>query len=240
MFFNRKQRNKWIALGLIPVLGLGLVPARAEAYVATNRDTKTAPERAEYEPAEYAEYELLQETGTVKYYWREDRDVLAIVDKQTGYCIKTGADLPFSGDVKDAVKALEKAGASPEEILEAAESYPDDLNSTYVGIANSLITLEYYDSDKIKYISSASEEDVESTLSKVEEGKYCLDVRFRKPEVQMKVYITLGEESIDYFIPCGEMSGGGLNSPAPGNCPAFPTPASPGSSHSCARRWPPE
>lgn len=212
MFFNRKQRNKWIALGLIPVLGLGLVPASAEAYVATNRDTKTAPERAEYEPAEYAEYELLKETGTVKYYWREDRDVLAVVDKQTGYCIKTGADLPFSGDVKDAVKALEKAGASPEEILEAAESYPDDLNSTYVGIANSLITLEYYDSDKIKYISSASEEDVESTLSKAEEGKYCLDIRFRKPEVQMKVYITLGEESIDYFIPCGEMSGGGLNS----------------------------
>ncbi len=212
MFFNRKQRNKWIALGLIPVLGLGLVPASAEAYVATNRDTKTAPERAEYEPAEYAEYELLKETGTVKYYWREDRDVLAVVDKQTGYCIKTGADLPFSGDVKDAVKALEKAGASPEEILEAAESYPDDLNSTYVGIANSLITLEYYDSDKIKYISSASEEDVESTLSKAEEGKYCLDIRFRKPEVQMKVYLTLGEESIDYFIPCGEMSGSGLNS----------------------------
>lgn len=212
MFFKNKQRNKWIALGLIPVLGMGLAPLRAEAYVATNRDTKTAPERAEYEPAEYAEYELLLETGTVKYYWREDRDVLAIVDKQTGYCIKTGADLPFSGDVKDAVKALEKAGASPEEILEAAESYPDDLNSTYVGIANSLITLEYYDSDKIKYISSASEEDAESVLSRVEEGKYCLEIRFRKPEVQMKVYLTLGEESIDYYIPCEEMSGSGLNS----------------------------
>lgn len=212
MFFKNRQRNKWIALGLIPILGMVLAPVRAQAYVATNRDTKTAPERAEYEPAEYAEYELLQETGTARFYWREDRDVLAIVDKQTGYCIKTGADLPFSGDVKDAVKALEKEGASPEEILKAAESYPDDLNSTYVGIANSLITLEYYDSDKIKYISSASEKDAESELSRLEEGRYCLEIRFQKPEVQMKVYLTLGEESIDYFIPCDEMQGSGLNS----------------------------
>ena len=181
MFFKSGKRNKWIALGLIGVCGMGLAPVRAQAYVATSRDTKTVPERAEYEPEDYEEYELLLETGTVKYYWREDRDVLAVVDKQTGYYVKTGADLPFSGDVKDAVKALEKAGASPEEILAAAESYPDDLNSTYVGIANSLITLEYYDSDKIKYISSASEKDAESTLSKVEEGRYCLDIRFRKP-----------------------------------------------------------
>lgn len=212
MFFKSGKRDKWIALGLAAVLGLGLAPVRAQAYVATKRDTKTAPERAEYEPEEYAEYELLQETGTVRYYWREDRDVLAIVDKQTGYCIKTGADLPFSKEVKDAVKALEKEGASREEILAAAESYPDDLNGTYVGIANSLITLEYYDSDKIKYISSASEDDAESELRKVEEGRYCLEIRFRKPDVQMNVYITLGEESIDYFIPCEEMRGSGLNS----------------------------
>ncbi len=126
MFFKSGKRNKWIALGLIGVCGMGLAPVRAQAYVATSRDTKTVPERAEYEPEDYEEYELLLETGTVKYYWREDRDVLAVVDKQTGYYVKTGADLPFSGDVKDAVKALEKAGASPEEILAAAESYPDE------------------------------------------------------------------------------------------------------------------
>ena len=211
MFYDKIKKQKWIALGLIPALGLGASSIHASAYMPTNRDTKTAPETAQYTPAEYEEYELLLETGTVKYYWREDRDVLAIVDKQTGYCIKTGADLPFSKDVKDAVKELEKANASPKEILAAAESYPDDLNSTYVGIANSLITLEYYDSDKIKYVSSASESDVESTLNKVENGKYCLDVRIKKPDIQMKVYLTLGEDSIDYYIPVGEMSGSGMN-----------------------------
>ena len=164
MFFDKRKKGRKMVLALTLAVGLGSASIPARAYVSTNRDTGTAPERAEYTPAEYEDYELLLETGTVKYYWREDRDVLAVVDKQTGYCIKTGADLPFPGDVKDAVRALEKADASLEEILEAAESWPDDLNSTYVGIANSLITLEYYDSDKIKYISSASEEDRKSVV----------------------------------------------------------------------------
>ena len=192
-------------------VGLGSASIQVQAYVPTNRDTKVAPEKAEYTEEEYADYELLLETGTVKYYWREDRDIFAVVDKQTGYCIKTGADLPFSGDVKDAVKDLEKAGATAQKILAAAESYADDLNTTYVGIANSLITVEYYDSDKIKYISSASEKDVESNLSKVADGKYCLAVRFKNPDVSMNVYITLGEDSIDYFIPNAEMTGSGLS-----------------------------
>lgn len=212
MFCKRHKKRGWIALGLIPALALGAAPLRAEAYVATNRDTKMAPQKAEYTQTEYEAYELLLETGAVKYYWREDRDVLAVVDKQTGFCLKTGADLPFSGEIKDAVKALQKADASPEEILEAAESYPDDLNSTYVGIANSLITLEYYDSDRIKYISSASEDDAESVLNRVDDRTYCLEIRFRKPDVRMKVYLTLGEESVDYFIPCEEMEGSGINS----------------------------
>ena len=211
MFFRRMRRNKVMMAALSLAVALGTASMQAQAYVPTNRDTKVAPEKAEQTEESFAEYDLLLETNTVKYYWREDRDIFAIVDKQTGTCIRTGADLPFPGDVKDAVKALQKGDASPEEILAAAESYPDDLNSTYVGIANSLITVEYYDSDKIKYISSASEEDAESTLRKISEEKYCLEIRFRKPEVLMNVYITLGEDRIDYFLPCEEMTGSGLN-----------------------------
>lgn len=211
MSYKNGKRALRGAAALALAVSLGSASISAQAYVPTNRDTRVAPEKAEYTPEEYSDYELLAETGTVRYYWREDRDILAIVDKETGFCIKTGADLPFSGDIKDAVKALEKAGAGAEEILAAAESYADDLNTTYVGIANSLITIEYYDSDKIKYLSSASEEDVESTLSKVEDKKYCLDVNFTGIDVRMKVYLTLEEDSIDYHIPYSEMSGTGLN-----------------------------
>lgn len=211
MSYSKGKRTLRSLAALALAVGFGSASISAQAYVPTNRDTKVAPEKAEYTPEEYSDYELLSETGTVRYYWREDRDILAIVDKETGFCIKTGADLPFSGDIKDAVKELEKAGAGAKEILAAAESYADDLNTTYVGIANSLITIEYYESDKIKYLSSASEEDVESVLSKVEDKKYCLDINFTGIDVRMKVYLTLEEDSIDYHIPCSEMSGTGLN-----------------------------
>ncbi len=211
MSYKNGKRTLRKLAALVFTVVFGSASISAQAYVPTNRDTKTAPEKAEYTPEEYSDYELLSETGTVRYYWREDRDIIAIVDKETGFCIKTGADLPFPGPIKDAVKDLEKADAGAEEILAAAESYADDLNTTYVGIANSLITIEYYESDKIKYLSSASEKDVESVLRKVEDRKYCLDVSFTGIDVQMKVYLTLEEDSIDYHIPCGEMSGTGLN-----------------------------
>lgn len=211
MSYKNGKRTLRSLAALALAVGFGSASISAQAYVPTNRDTKVTPEKAEYTPEEYSDYELLSETGTVRYYWRENRDILAIVDKETGFCIKTGADLPFSGDIKDAVKDLEKAGAGAEEILAAAESYADDLNTTYVGIANSLITIEYYESDKIKNLSSASEKGVESVLSKVEDRKYCLNINFTEIDVQIKVYITLEEDSIDYHIPYSEMGGAGLN-----------------------------
>lgn len=183
-------------------------------YVPTARDTKADPETAQITQADLDDYELLYETDTVRYYYREDRDILAIEDKLSGYCMKTGADLPFSDDAKDAVKALIKADASTEEILAAAESYADDLNTTYVGIANSLITIEYYDGSKVKYLSSASEKNAESTLSPLDgsENRFVLKVDFAKPEIHINVYITLGESSISYEIPRSEFSGSGVSS----------------------------
>lgn len=211
MSYKNGKRTLRSLAALALAVGFGSASISAQAYVPTNRDTKVAPEKAEYTPEEYSDYELLSETGTVRYYWREDRDIFAIVDKETGFCIKTGADLPFSGDIKDAVKDLQKAGAGAEQILAAAESYADDLNTTYVGIANSLITIEYYESDKIKYLSSASEKGAESVLSRVEDKKYCLNINFTEIDVRIKVYITLEEDSIDYHIPYSEMGGTGLN-----------------------------
>ena len=124
-------------------------------YIATSHDTKAAPEKAVFEPVDFSDYSLLLETDTMRYYWREDRDVLGMENKLNGYAFKTGVDLPFSGDAKDLVKQLQKENAPKEEILEKYQPYADDLNSTYVAIANSLVTIEYIDSDKTKQISSA-------------------------------------------------------------------------------------
>ena len=135
--------------------------------------------------------------------------MLGIENRRNGFSVKTGADLPFSGDAKDLVKQLKKDGASGEEILSRYQPYADDLNSTYVGIANSLITIEYIDSDKTKQISSASEKNAASQLTKVEgkENEFQLNVSFSSPKIGLNVYLTLEDGAVRYRVPRGEFSG---------------------------------
>lgn len=211
---NTLRRAMAVILAAVCLLGCatGAFAAEADPYVPTNRDTKPAPETAELPEVDLKDYQLLYETELVRYYWRDDRDVFAIEDKATGYCMKTGADLPFSSDAKDLVKDMLKKELPAEEILAAAESYADDLNTTYVGIANSLITIEYYDGSKVKYISSASEDDVASTLSPVSgtDNQFKLEVDFSKQKIALNVYLTLEESGISYHIPRNEITGDGV------------------------------
>ena len=182
-----------------------------DVYIATSHDTRPAPEKAVFEPVVFSDYTLLYETDLMRYYWREDRDILGIENKRDGYAFKTGVDLPFSGDAKDLVKQLKKENASKEEILSRYQPYADDLNTTYVGIANSLITIEYIDSDKTKQISSASEKNAASELTPVGEGKFRLQIAFSSPEIALNVYLTLENEGVRYRVPRAEFSGKDLN-----------------------------
>lgn len=190
--------------------GLG----RAEnIYIATAHDTRPAPEKAVFEKLDFSDYVLLCETENFIFYWREDRDVLGIENKQNGICMKTGVDLPFSGDAKDLVKQLKKDGVSAEELLSKYQPYADDLNSTYVAIANSLITIEYIDSDKTKQISSASEKKAASYLEPVpgEENEFVLRVSFSSPEIGLNVYLSLSDQGIRYRVPRAGFTGQDLN-----------------------------
>ena len=209
------------ARGIFPRCGAGLlclvlaIPAsRAESvYVPTAHDTRPAPETASLPRQDFTAYTLLCEAGPLRYWWREDRDILGIENTENGITLKTGVDLPFSGDAKDLVKDLKREGLPAAEILSRYEPYADDLNSTYVGIANSLVTVEYIDSDKTKQISSASEKNASSTLTPTgEPGEYRLSAAFTSPEISLNVYLTLGAEGIRYRIPRAEFSGRDLNS----------------------------
>ena len=218
MCSKNARRLLSVLLLLALLLSTAVLPAFAEgtgkegnAYIPTSKDTKPAPEEAEFAPQDLSAYTLLKETGAVRFYWREDRDIIAIEHKRTGYIMKTGVDLPFSDDAKDLVKALKKDDSlSVEEILEKYEPYAADLNTTYTGIANSLVTIEYIDSDKTKYISSASQENAASELSVFSDAEYQLHIQFTKPDISLNVYITLDEDSISYRIPSDEFGGADL------------------------------
>lgn len=207
---SSKNRKKYV-IGIAASFSLICLAAVqiVSAYIPSNRDTKLPPDKVSYDITVFDDYELLYETDTMRYYYREDRDIIAIEDKRNGYTWKTGLDIPFSSEVDDAIDAAE----TEEEILAAAVPKESGFNTTYVGIANSLITIEYYDAETIKNIASAAKDDVTSTLYTLNDNKATrrLDVDFTKLDLQIKVYITFEEDSISYDIRYDEITGEGRN-----------------------------
>lgn len=194
-FVNKKKSLVAAALALAMLAGT-TVTSYANTYIPTNRDTKLPPEKVTYDLTDLDSFEPVYETEYIEYYYREDRDIFAVLDKRNGYVWKTGADIAFSA--------------------EKGEPKEKSLNSTYIGIANSLITVEYYESDTIKNISSASKKGASSTLYMLNDNPATrrLDVSFEDIDLQIKVYITLSEDSITYDIPYEEITGKGKSTMA--------------------------
>lgn len=206
MYLDKSKKIIMILVGVIVLgfLSYGYVKA---GYLPTNRDTKPAPDKVTYDILKIDEFTLLYETDTLVYYFREDRDIFAIKDKRTGYTWKTGIDIPFGADINQAMIDAE----TPEEALELAIPQEDKMNTSYTGIANSLITVEYFEEGTIKNISSASKDLVESELKTLNDNPATrrLDVNFMNIELKLKVYITLGEDGITYEIKDEEITGKG-------------------------------
>ena len=206
----RKTKKNMIAAVLAGALLLGATQAGYAAdYLPTGRDTGLPPDQVTYDLVNLDSYEMIYETEYLTYYYREDRDIFAIEDKRNGYVWKTGADIAFSSDISGAMNAAK----TEEELLAAAEPKEKSLNTTYIAIANSLITVEYYESDTLKNISSASKDGVTSTLYTLNGNPATrrLDVSFEEIDLQVKVYITMSEDSIHYDIPYEEITGAGKN-----------------------------
>lgn len=208
MFCNLRKKKAVILIAVLILLFVSYSQVNG-AYLTTNRDTKPAPDKVTYDIVSMNEYQLLYETNTVAYYYREDRDILAIQDKRTGYTWKTGLDIPFNAVIDQQIRDA----ATPEEAKKLAVPEEAKMNTTYIGIANSLITVEYYEAESLKNISSASKDGVDSTLMTLNDNPATrrLDINFKTIELEMKVYITFGEDSITYNIPYEEITGKGKN-----------------------------
>jgi len=175
-------------------------------YIPTAHDTKLPPETITYVITDPADFELIYETDNFKYFFKDSRDVLSVVDKRNGYTWKTGLDVEYNKDLEDACDLL------PEDQRVSCEPIEDRMNTTYIGIANSLFTIEYYDStNAIKRKSSASREGVDSTLVKVDgkDNVFRLDVDFNDIDLQVKVHITLDDKGFTLDIQDGDISGDG-------------------------------
>jgi hypothetical protein len=207
--FLAKKRKYHIMLTIClvaAIISFGYVKA---AYLTTNRDTKLPTDKVTYDITSFDEYELLYETDTIRYYYREDRDVLAIEDKRTGYTWKTGLDLAYNADIENALKEI----TDPAEKEKAALAQEVKMNATYIEMANSLVTVEYFDAESIKNVSSAAGKGVESSLVTLNNNGSTrrLDINFTELDLQIKVHVTFHEDSITYDIKDQDITGTGRN-----------------------------
>ncbi len=191
---------------LMTVVAVTLVSA--SVYIPTSHDTGLPPETITYDDLQPSEFELLYETENLAYYFKEDRDVIAIKDKRNGYLWKTGLDIEFNKYLEEACNLVpddQKINCLPLE---------DRLNTTYTGIANSLLTIEYYDiSSSIRRISSASDAGVTSKLATVNDdpSHRRLDIRFTTLQIDIKLHIYFDDEGIRYEIRDEDITGNGVS-----------------------------
>ncbi|MDR1836723.1 MAG: DUF5696 domain-containing protein [Treponema sp.] len=166
------------------------------------------PARTVLEVTKTGEYEFLCRFGNLSYYYRADRDIILIEDEINGYTWKTGLDAPFGQDLERAINAAE----TMEEKRKAAEPREVRLNATYVGLANSLLTVEFYDdSFNMNMVSSAARRGANSELVKVAEDHYRLDVRFINMELTIPLHIHFSDRGINYKIYDREIEGAGAD-----------------------------
>lgn len=126
------------------------------AYVSTGRDTDVNPDTLEDIPVvdfDEGGYAALYENAVYKFYWQEQRDILAVYDKRNGYTWRTGLDVDPNVTktsqttvCKNALKDYKDAEISFGEFQDACEMKVDTITGTTTGPlqANSLLYFNYY------------------------------------------------------------------------------------------------
>jgi hypothetical protein len=200
--------RKPIIAGLLLTAFISISLAAQEPYIRTPRDTgpRPAPFEMPVESMELDEaYQFMAESDTVELYFRDDRDVFAIRDKRNGFLWKTGLDIPFNREVDDLAEEILDAGGDPSGL-----ALEDRLNTTYTGLANSLVSIEYYDNaNNIKRIGSAAYDDARSSLrvNSTEPFLATLSVAFDDPEISFQVNIALEGDELVISVPDESLEG---------------------------------
>jgi len=186
----------------------------AQDFISTGRDTRLPPGTAVFEDIPTDGYVLLGQFGDLRYYFREDRDIILVQHADGLFTWRTGLDAPFGMDVPGLVAAAE----TDEERLRVAEPIEQRLNAIWTAFANSLISVELLDDNfNISRMSSAPQGNASgSTLVALDvaNGHFRLDTWFNTVmagELRIPVHIHLSGYGITYNIFADEISGTGAN-----------------------------
>jgi len=197
----------YIKKGIVAILALCIV---FSAWVHASAPVILGSAAQEATPLDLIphEFSFLGQFGDVRYYFREDRDVLLARDVYERFEWKTGLNAQFPADVD----GLIRNAATEEERVRLAEPREQRLNAIWTGMANSLLTVEMYDSlMNISRISSAAREGARSSLMAIDaaNGHFRLDVEFYAVDLYIKMQIYLSPTGITYHIYDADITGPG-------------------------------
>ena len=176
--------------------------AAAPMHVPTSRDTQFENTPMEIRDFDFSDYEFVHQAGNLRFYFREDRDIFAIHDLRNGYTWTTGLDVPTGDEVDAICNAL-----AVEERADYCPPRENRLNVIFTNMANSLLTIEFFDSSHSIQRLSSSTDNVHSELRPLGNGEFMFDVRFPRPHVEISMHIRLDEAGIHYTIESDNITG---------------------------------
>lgn len=173
-----------IPLILMPLFLLCFPLSGQSEYPAAPRDTGIPPEPSGFLLTLGPEYRLLAESSQLRLFYREDRGIFAVADRRGGYVWKSGLDIPFNRDVEERLdEGADPLGLPPLE---------ERLNTTFTGIANSIIAVEYYDrANNIRREGSSARENVRLSLSVIQNDPFLADLTVLFDELDLKITLRV-------------------------------------------------
>lgn len=207
-----KIKRNTILQTLAVTLIMGLLTMQSNLSIEGNTYVRPALEDFIVSPDQF---QVLTETETMIYAFKDRYDVMSLTDKRTGYVWKTGLDIPFDSDIEDACDAVfSDPEATSEMIQSTCIPLEAALNTLYEGIANSVLTLEYFSSSlTINFLSSGDKTNAVSTLKRVvgSNDTFALEVDFFLVDIQTTLYIKILEDGLNFSMPFEELGGQGLS-----------------------------
>lgn len=171
-------------------------------YIPNSRDTKEAPDEIVYTISEPEDMELLHDNDRFTFYFRDERDVLAIYDKANDFTYKTGMDVPMNDDLEDTcMDMIDAGGYTPQDVEDTCVPI-QDLSSAARDYVNSFLVVEYLDEigARTRRLYSASD-DYRSSLSRGDDDSHWfLDVDYGRYDIEVRVHLYFDEEGVTYEI----------------------------------------
>lgn len=207
------------------------------AYIETNKDTKMPPDTAVIVPLNTDGYTELYRNDNFIFNYKQHNGVFAITDRRNGYTWKTGIDHDFDQFIERTVELFieQNPDATPEEIEAVAKPIEDQMNNTREGIANSLITIEYFNRDNVSNPTTTigssaktfiiAEDPNNPGTNSVQERKsdsmdtskvnkinnddthYRVDFKFKRIDIEIKVHVYFSLDGIRFEIRDDELGG---------------------------------